>query len=173
MTKEGVEFLFTILTGLATTGTFLFLLFDRRPSCEIKLRISESQRSFPNINGARNMVSSPELFLTITNTGRVELYIAAVWINSETFKTSYYLRCNRVNRDTTTGSFALLPKRRTVQRIYLSDLIRESCPEDGKVSLLEIQAEIVLETGDKFHSKKLPIPAELLEAASKESLIQS
>lgn len=173
MTKEEIEFLFTILTGLATTGTFLFHLFDRRPGCKTQLRIRESSRSVQTKTGAWINSPSPEIFLAITNIGRVELFIATVWIKSDNFKKPYYFRFNHVNRSATSAGFTLSPKRRTAQTVFLSDILQDTWQEGSKMPRLKIQAEIVLETGKRIHSKTLSIPAELLEAASKESLIQS
>lgn len=155
MKYDTIHLIFTILTGIATTGTFVYFLLDRKPRCKIKTWMSTTDIG---------RVPTPDIIITITNTGKVDLFIHAVWIISSQMENSYYVHFSQ--RSMHTGSIDLHPKRRVSKRVYIHDFQPLFKQEFRKKTAPTIQIKVVLETGQWFHSKKLSIPPELLEAKS-------
>lgn len=158
MDYEIIKLAFAIITGIATTGTFIYFLLDRKPRCKINTRISTTDIG---------RVPTPDIIIFITNTGKVDLFIHAVWIISSQMEDSFYVRFSQRNMNT--GSIDLHPKRRISTRVYVHDIRPLFKKELNKKTAPTIQVKVVLESGEWFHSKKLSIPLELLEAKSIQS----
>ena len=153
--KEGVQLFFTVITGIATTGTFLFMLFDRTPKCEIQIKAG-----FDKVDE----IEVPKLVVTIINTGRSDFFIARTWILSNEDKIAYLVHLS--SNDFLNG-FLLSTKRRVVKDVYLEKVLEQIDPKDLKQPELQLWVEVRTEVGKVFHSKKLSISPEQIEQALK------
>jgi len=149
--KEILNLFFTVATGIATTGTFLFMLFDRKPKCEVRIKLSSDKVGDVDV---------PKIVITITNTGRTDIFIARTWIFANDEIKPYLVLFSP--RDFREG-ILLSAKRRLMTDVYLEKILEEVDSKDLKQPELLLWVEVRTEIGKVYHSKKLSIPSEQIE----------
>ena len=157
--KEAIELFFIVVTGIATTGTFLFNFLDRKPKCEIRFRVH---------TGQIGLVDIPELRVTVTNTGRTDLFVESVWILSEKYKNGFFV-------DLSSGSgiskgILLAPKRRLRKQVFLDKVLDSLGTEALEQQEIQLWVEVYTEIGKVYHSKKLSLSPEQVDQALKGSV---